>query len=62
MFCKFMSYVLYEFLDKFVVLYLDDIAIYSEFVEEHVMHFKLVFSKLMEYVLYVERENCEFYI
>lgn len=43
-----------------MVEYLDDIVIYSESLEEHIRHFGLVFSKLKEYVLYVNREKCEF--
>lgn len=40
--------VLYEFLDSFVVVYLDDIVIYSECFEDHVTYLRRVFYKLRE--------------
>uniref|UniRef100_A0A3Q7EZB1 Reverse transcriptase domain-containing protein n=1 Tax=Solanum lycopersicum TaxID=4081 RepID=A0A3Q7EZB1_SOLLC len=45
---------------KFVVVYLDDIVIYSDTLEEHVVHLKKVFKILRENQLYVKREKCEF--
>lgn len=59
-FCNLMNDVLYEFLDRFVVVYLDDIVIYFEGLDEHVVHLKRVFQKLREHELYVKREKCEF--
>lgn len=53
-----MNNILYEFLDKFVIVYLYDIVIYTKSLQVHVMH--LVFSKLRKYVFYVKREKCEF--
>ena len=59
-FCNLMNDVLYEFLDQFVVVYLDDIVVYSETLVDHVNHLRKVFSKLREYKLYVKKEKCEF--
>ena len=59
-FCNLMNDVLYDFLDNFVVVYLDDIVIYSRVIEEHVTHLSKVLSRLREYELYVKREKCEF--
>jgi hypothetical protein len=55
-----MNDVLYDFLDNFVVVYLDDIVIYSRGIEDHVTHLSKVLSRLREYELYVKREKCEF--
>lgn len=59
-FCNLMNDVLYEYLDKFVVVYLDDIVVFSQTLEEHVQHLRLVFTKLREHELYVKKEKCEF--
>uniref|UniRef100_A0A3Q7ECI7 Reverse transcriptase domain-containing protein n=1 Tax=Solanum lycopersicum TaxID=4081 RepID=A0A3Q7ECI7_SOLLC len=44
----------------FVVVYLDDIVVYINTLEEHVEHLKKVFKILRENQLYVNREKCEF--
>lgn len=59
-FCNLMNDVLYEYLDRFVVVYLDDIVIYSDSLEAHLEHLKCIFTKLREHSLYVKREKCEF--
>lgn len=59
-FCTMMNEVFQEYLDKFVVVYLDDIVIYSSTLEEHVEHLKKVFAKLREHKLYVKLEKCSF--
>ncbi|KAL3499013.1 hypothetical protein ACH5RR_041745 [Cinchona calisaya] len=59
-FCTLMNKVLREFLDKFVVVYLDDIVIYSRTLEEHIQHLRKVFSVLKENQLFVKKEKCAF--
>ncbi|KAA0063458.1 uncharacterized protein E5676_scaffold110G00320 [Cucumis melo var. makuwa] len=59
-FCTLMNQVFHEYLDKFVVVYLDDIVVYSTTMEEHRDHLKKVFQKLKENQLYVKREKCSF--
>lgn len=56
-----MNDVLYEFLDDFVVVCLDDIVIYSSTLEEHLQHLRKVFTKLRDNQVYVKKEKCEFY-
>ena len=55
-----MNSIFQEFLDKFVVVYLDDIMVYSRNIEEHLHHLELVFKKLKENRLYVKLKKCEF--
>ena len=50
----------HDFLDKFVVVYLDDIVVYSASLEEHIRHLKLVFWRLRDHQLYLKREKCAF--
>ena len=59
-FCTLMNQVFHEYLDKFVVVYLDDIVVYSSTLKEHEQHLQLVFEKLRQNKLFVKREKCAF--
>jgi hypothetical protein len=59
-FCTLMNKVLQPFLDKFVVVYLDDIVVYSQGLAEHLEHLRQVFQALLDNELYVKREKCRF--
>lgn len=56
-----MNNALYEYLDKFVITYLNNVLIYLEDKEKHVGHVKLVIKKLAEYSLLYKLEKCKFY-
>ncbi len=47
-FCTFMNDIFREWLDDFVVVYIDDILIYSSSLEEHAEHLRKVFQRLRE--------------
>ena len=53
-FMSMMNKVFMEFLDKFVVVFIDDILIYSKNEEEHAEHLRLVLEKLREHQLYAK--------
>src|SRR5262249_53090735 len=55
-----MNQVFHDYFDKFVVVYIDDIVVYSASMEEHLVHLKLVFDRLRKHQLYVKMEKCEF--
>ncbi|WVZ49193.1 hypothetical protein U9M48_000570 [Paspalum notatum var. saurae] len=57
-----MNSVFMEYLDKFVVIFIDDILIYSKTEEEHEEHLRLVLQKLREHKLYVKFSTCDFWI
>ncbi|WVZ80502.1 hypothetical protein U9M48_027972 [Paspalum notatum var. saurae] len=61
-FMNLMNKVFMEYLDKFVVVFIDDILIYSKIEEEHEEHLRLVLQKLREHKLYAELSKCEFWI
>jgi len=49
-----------EYLDKFVVVFIDDILVFSKNEEEHEDHLRLVLQKLKEHQLYAKFSKCEF--
>ncbi|CAI5476246.1 unnamed protein product [Closterium sp. Yama58-4] len=57
-----MKTVLSEFLGSFVVVYLDDILIFSKSKEEHVQHLQKVFEVLRREKLYAKQSKCEFFL
>ena len=59
-FQRMMNGVLATFLDKFVVVYLDDILIFSRSEEEHVEHLRQVLQRLREEKLFCRRHKCTF--
>jgi hypothetical protein len=59
-FMYLMNKVFMEYLDKFVVVFIDDILVYSRNREEHEQHLRLVLQKLRENQLYAKLSKCEF--
>lgn len=60
MFCILMNKIFYPYLNRFIVIYLDDIVIYSKILEKHVNHLLIVFKVLKENELYVKKGKCSF--
>lgn len=58
----FLNEVFREELDIYVVVYIDDILIYSSSVEEHVHHVKAVLQKLRENMLFCKLSKCDFHV
>jgi hypothetical protein len=59
-FMYLMNKVFMEFLDKFVVVFIDDILIFSKNKEQHAEHLRSVLQKLRKDKLYAKRIKCEF--
>jgi hypothetical protein len=59
-FMYLMNKVFMEYLDKFVVVFIDDILVYSRSEEEHEEHLRLALQKLQENRLYAKLSKCEF--
>ncbi|KAL0172696.1 hypothetical protein M9458_033007, partial [Cirrhinus mrigala] len=60
-FQTFMNEVFREFLHRFLVVYIDDILIYSQNLAEHRQHVRQVLHKLRDHSLYLKLEKCEFH-
>ena len=59
-FMRLINEVLKEFLGKFVIVYLDDILIFSKTLEEHMMHIHKVLEKLRGEKLLINLKICGF--
>jgi hypothetical protein len=60
-FMYLLNKVFMEYLDKFVVVFIDDILVFSKHEEEHEEHMWLVLEKLWEHKLYAKYRKCEFW-
>jgi hypothetical protein len=61
-FMNLMNSVFMDYLDKFVVVFIDDILIYSQSEEEHADHLKMAMLRLREHQLYAKLSKCKFCI
>jgi hypothetical protein len=61
-FMYLMNKVFIEYLDKFVVVFIDDILVYSRSEEEHEEHLHLALQGLREHRLYTKLSKCEFWM
>jgi len=59
-FQRLINYVLYDYLNDFVVVYLDNILVCSDTFEEHLAHLRKVFIKLGEANLVIKLKKCKF--
>ena len=56
-----MNDIFQEFLNNFVVCYLDDILVYSNDIKQHEEHVRLVLDKLRSTGLYAKLKKCNFH-
>jgi len=57
-----MNRVFHLFLDKFVVVFIDDILVYSRTKEDHMEHFRTVLKTLADHRLYAKLKKCDFWM
>jgi hypothetical protein len=57
-----MNKVFMEYLDKFIVVFIDDILIYSKNDSDHEEHLRMVLQKLWDNQLYAKYSKCEFWL
>jgi hypothetical protein len=61
-FMYLMNSVFMQELDKFVVVFIDDILIYSKTPEDHVKHLHVILQRLRDHHLYAKFSKCEFWL
>jgi hypothetical protein len=61
-FMYLMNSVFMSELDKFVVVFIDDILIYSKSEEEHAHHLRLILQRLRDHQLYAKFSKCAFWL
>ncbi|XP_039117955.1 uncharacterized protein LOC120253788 [Dioscorea cayenensis subsp. rotundata] len=61
-FMDLMNRVFRPYLDKFVIVFIDDILVYSPSNEEHAQHLRIVLQTLREKKLYAKFSKCEFWL
>jgi hypothetical protein len=61
-FMNLMNKVFMEYLDRFIVVFIDNILIYSKDDSDHEEHLRMVLQKLRDNQLYAKFSKCEFWI
>ena len=56
-----MTVIFRDYIGRFIHVYLDDIFVYSNSIEEHEKHLELVFDKLHQVHLYLEESKLDLY-
>ena len=59
-FMQLMNEVLKKYLRKFIIVYLDDILIFSKTLDEHLLHIHRVLERLKEEKLLINLKKCSF--
>ena len=59
-FMDLMNRVFHPYLDQFVIVFIDDILVYSNNAEEHAFHFRIVLQTLRDIQFYANFFKCEF--
>ena len=57
-----MNRVFKQYLDLFIIVFIDDILIYSSSEEEHASHLRVVLYNLKDHQLFTKFSKCEFWL
>ncbi|GJR01495.1 putative nucleotidyltransferase, ribonuclease H [Tanacetum coccineum] len=57
-----MNRIFHEYLDKFIIVFIDDILVYSKSKEEHEQHLRIMLEILRQNKLYAKFSKCEFWL
>ena len=59
---ELMNRVFHDYLDKFIIVFIDDILVYSKTREDHETHLRLALERLQSEKLYAKFSKCEFWL
>ena len=62
LFMDYMNRIFQPYLDQFVIIFIDDILIYSKSPQEHAQHLRVVLDVLRDKQLYAKFSKCEFWL
>lgn len=60
-FMRLMNNTFQDMLDEFLVIYIDDLLIFSKHAKDHLTHVRLVLQRLREHKLFAKRSKCAFF-
>ena len=61
-FMDLMNWVFSQFLDLFVIVFIDDILVYSKSEEDHANHLRIIVQTIKDHKLYAKFSKCEFWL
>ena len=61
-FMDLMNRVFHPYLDQFVIVFIDDILVYSKNMDEHALHLRIVLQTLRDRQLYAKFSKCKFWL
>ena len=61
-FSRMMNFIFNPYTNEFVLVYLDDILVFSKNKKDHAKHLRLVLDKLREHQFYAKFSKCEFWL
>ena len=61
-FMDLMNRVFHPYMDQFVVVFIDDILVYSKDTQEHEQHLRIVLQILREKKLFAKLSKCDFWL
>ena len=61
-FSRMMNFIFSAYTNDFILVYLDDILVFSKNKEDHAKHLRLVLDKLREHKFYAKFSKCEFWL
>ena len=61
-FMDLMNRIFHPYLDQFIIVFIDDILVYSKSADEHALHLRVVLQTLRDKQLYAKFSKCEFWL
>jgi hypothetical protein len=61
-FMEYINRIFHSYLDRFVVVFINDILVFSKSEDEHAEHLRIVLRTLQEKKLYAKLSKCEFWL